>query len=247
MAAPATEHAAVPAAELNGLGFDPEAVAAELEDASAEEALRWALDTFSPRMYIACSFQKTSSVTVHMAHSINPDARFFYLDTDVLFPETYETKDRLEERYGINFHRYSSITLEQQKGLYGDELWSRDPDACCGIRKVEPMRSALAAVDLWVSGIRRSDSQTRAGRPEVRLGQALRPLEAQPARGLVREAGLVLHLRARHPLQRAARSGLSLDRLHPLHPEAGRRRGRPRRRAGRASTRPSAGCTGSCA
>ena len=139
-------------------------MAAELEDASAEEALRWALETFNPRMYIACSFQKTSSVTVHMAHSINPEARFFYLDTDVLFPETYETKSRLEERYGINFHRYSSITLEQQKGLYGDELWGRDPDACCGIRKVEPMRSALAAVDLWVSGIRRSDSQTRAGR-----------------------------------------------------------------------------------
>jgi phosphoadenosine phosphosulfate reductase len=164
--ASATEHAAVPTAELEALSFDPEAVAADLEDSSAEEALSWALDTFHPGMYIACSFQKTSSVTVHMAHSINPDARFFYLDTDVLFPETYETKDRLEERYGISFHRYSSITLEQQKGLYGDELWSRDPDSCCGIRKVEPMRSALSAVDVWVSGIRRSDSQTRAKAPK---------------------------------------------------------------------------------
>jgi phosphoadenosine phosphosulfate reductase len=164
--ASATEHAAVPAAELDGLGFDPEAKAAELEDASAEEALGWALETFHPQMYIACSFQKTSSVTVHMANSIDPGARFFYLDTDVLFPETYETKDRLEQRYGINFHRYSSITLQQQAGLYGDELWSRDPDSCCGIRKVEPMRSALAAVDLWVSGIRRSDSQTRARAPK---------------------------------------------------------------------------------
>jgi phosphoadenosine phosphosulfate reductase len=96
----------------------------------------------------------------------DPEAKAEELDTDVLFPETYETKNRLEERYGINFHRYSSITLEQQKGLYGDELWSRDPDACCGIRKVEPMRSALAAVDLWVSGIRRSDSQTRAKAPK---------------------------------------------------------------------------------
>jgi phosphoadenosine phosphosulfate reductase len=101
-----------------------------------------------------------------MANRLDADARFFYLDTDVLFPETYETKGRLEQRYGINFHRYSSITLEQQKGLYGDELWSSDPDSCCGIRKVEPMRSALAAVDLWVSGIRRSDSQTRAGAPK---------------------------------------------------------------------------------
>ena len=163
----ATTHpGAPPKPATEDLGFDPEAVAAELEKTSAEEALRWALETCHPGMYIACSFQKTSSVTVHLAHSINPDARFFYLDTDVLFPETYETKDRLEERYGIRFHRYSSITLEQQAGLYGDQLWGRDPDACCGIRKVEPMRSALSAVDLWVSGIRRSDSQTRARAPK---------------------------------------------------------------------------------
>jgi phosphoadenosine phosphosulfate reductase len=164
--AAATEHATLPSPELDGLGFDPAKRATELEKATAEEALAWALETFHPRMYIACSFQKTSSVTVHLAHSINPEARFFYLDTDVLFPETYETKELLEDRFGINFHRYSSITLEQQAGLYGDELWSRDPDSCCGIRKVEPMRSALAAVDLWVSGIRRSDSQTRARAPK---------------------------------------------------------------------------------
>ena len=164
--AAATEHATLPGPGLDGLGFDPEQKAAELEGATAQEALGWALETFHPRMYIACSFQKTSSVTVHMARSINPEARFFYLDTDVLFPETYETKERLEQRFGTNFHRYSSITLEQQAGLYGDELWSRNPDSCCGIRKVEPMRSALAAVDLWVSGIRRSDSQTRARAPK---------------------------------------------------------------------------------
>ena len=144
----------------------PEIETPDLESATAEEALAWALETFHPRLYIACSFQKTSSVTVHMANQIDPDARFFYLDTDVLFPETYETRDALEDRYGIRFHRYSSMTLEQQAGLYGDQLWNRDPDACCGIRKVDPMRSALAAVDCWVSGIRRQDSQTRAKAPK---------------------------------------------------------------------------------
>ena len=101
-----------------------------------------------------------------MASQIDPSVRFFYLDTDVLFPETHETRELLEERYDISFHRYSSITLEQQSGLYGDALWSRDPDACCGIRKVDPMRSALAAVDCWVSGIRRQDSQSRASAPK---------------------------------------------------------------------------------
>ncbi|MGZ5357566.1 MAG: phosphoadenylyl-sulfate reductase [Solirubrobacterales bacterium] len=146
--------------------IDPAVVTAELEGRSAEEVIRWAIDAFHPNLYFACSFQKTSSVVIDIAQRINPETRFFYLDTDVLFPETYETKNRLEEHYGIRFHRYSSITLEQQAGLYGSELWARDPDACCGIRKVDPMRSALSAVDCWVSGIRRQDSQTRAGAPK---------------------------------------------------------------------------------
>ena len=76
---------------------DHETVAAELEDRSAQEALEWMFETFGAEHYIACSFQKTSSVTAHMASRINPEARFFYLDTDVLFPETYETRDRLAE------------------------------------------------------------------------------------------------------------------------------------------------------
>ena len=146
--------------------FDPEKVAEELEHATAEESLRWALETFHPKLYIAASFQKTSSVTIHMASQIDPTARFFYLDTDVLFDETHQTREALAKKYGISFHKYSSMTLEQQAGLYGDELWNRDPDSCCAIRKVDPMRSALSAVDCWVSGIRRQDSQSRASAPK---------------------------------------------------------------------------------
>ena len=102
-----------------------------------------------------------------MAQPDRPDdVRFFYLDTDVLFEETHRTREALAKKYGISFHKYSSMTLEQQAGLYGDELWNRDPDSCCGIRKVDPMRSALSAVDCWVSGIRRQDSQSRANAPK---------------------------------------------------------------------------------
>ncbi|MEK6252020.1 MAG: phosphoadenylyl-sulfate reductase [Actinomycetota bacterium] len=147
-------------------GFDADAVAAELEQKSAAEALEWAFETFHPSLYIACSFQKTSSVVIDIATKIAPDARFFYLDTDVLFEETYETRDRLAEHYGIEFERYHNLTLEQQASQYGDELWNSDPDSCCGIRKVEPMRDALSGVDAWVSGIRREDSQHRANAPK---------------------------------------------------------------------------------
>ena len=104
-----------------------------------------------------------SSVTVDIVSRLVGDPSFFYLDTDVLFAETYATRDALAARYGIEFQRFSGISLEEQAQLYGDSLWARQPDACCGIRKVEPMREALIGFDCWVSGIRREDSQTRAG------------------------------------------------------------------------------------
>jgi phosphoadenosine phosphosulfate reductase len=153
-------------ASATAVEIDPERVAAELESRSAEGTLRWAFETFGERLYVACSFQKTTSVMVDLAVKVNPDARFFYLDTDVLFPETYETREALGERYGIDFDRFHNLTIEEQARLHGDELWRRNPDACCGIRKVEPMREALSDVDCWVSGIRREDSQTRAGAPK---------------------------------------------------------------------------------
>jgi phosphoadenosine phosphosulfate reductase len=146
--------------------FDPEKVAEELEDASAEDALRWAIETFHPSLYVASSFQKTSSVIVDMATRIEPTMRFFYLDTDVLFKETYETRDALEQRYDVKFERYHNLTLEEQAEQHGDELWKSNPDACCGIRKVEPMREALGSVDCWISGIRRGESQGRAKAPK---------------------------------------------------------------------------------
>lgn len=147
--------------------FDAEEVAAKLEPMDASGVISWGFEEFGEDLYFACSFQKTSSIILHLATEINPNARFFYLDTDVLFPETYETRTALEERYGIRFHRYTTITLEQQAETYGDELWNRDPDVCCDIRKVEPMRSALSAVDCWVSGIRREDSVVRAKAPKL--------------------------------------------------------------------------------
>jgi len=149
-----------------GDSIDPREVSAHLEGIGAEEAVAWALATFSPRLRFACSFQKTTSVTIDIVHRLTGgavDADFFYLDTDLLFEETYITRDALAARYGIAFERYAGIPLAEQEQLYGDSLWSRQPDACCGIRKVEPMRTALTGIDCWVSGIRREDSRTRAG------------------------------------------------------------------------------------
>ncbi len=146
--------------------LDHEAIAAELEHCDAQETIAWMFDTFHPKLYIACSFQKTNSVLIDMAVKINPETRFFYLDTDVLFEETYETRDRLAEALGIDFDRFHNLTLEEQEAQHGPELWNRDPDSCCGIRKVEPMRRALSSVDCWVAGVRRADSSSRAKTPK---------------------------------------------------------------------------------
>jgi phosphoadenosine phosphosulfate reductase len=137
------------------------AVAPDVEDLSAEGVLEHVVREFHPRLYVACSFQKEASVIMDMLLRIEPTARFFTLDTDVLFPETYATWRALEERYGIKVDVYRGMSLGQQAAEHGDELWKRDPDACCGIRKVSPLREALAEVDCWIAGLRRDQSSTR--------------------------------------------------------------------------------------
>jgi phosphoadenosine phosphosulfate reductase len=148
---------------IAGEVVDPAAVAAEVEPLSARESIAWAIERFHPALRFAVSFQRTSSVIIDLAHSLEPGAAFFYLDTDLLFEETYATRDALLERYGMNLRRHAGISLEEQAEREGASLWRRHPDACCGIRKVEPMRAALSEAECWVSGIRRVDFEARAG------------------------------------------------------------------------------------
>jgi phosphoadenosine phosphosulfate reductase len=89
--------------------------------------------------------------------------RVFYLDTDLLFPETYALRDQLEARYGIHFERRTTgISLNGQASEYGERLWERRPDDCCRLRKVEPLREMLSGLRAWVTGVRRDQSPTRA-------------------------------------------------------------------------------------
>ena len=129
---------------------------------SAEDVLRQMIERFHPRLYVACSFQKEASVLMDMLVRIEPDARFFTLDTGVLFPETYATWEQLEQRYRLRVDSYQGMTLARQAALRGDRLWENDPDACCGIRKVAPLGEALSEVDAWITGLRREQSPSRA-------------------------------------------------------------------------------------
>ena len=132
------------------------------EDKSAQEVLAWALERFHPDISLACSFGAEDVALVDMAVKIKPDAKIFYLDTGLLFPETLQVRDRIIERYGVEPLRCAGISLEEQARLHGEELWTRDPGACCDIRKVQPLTHALEPLQAWITGIRRDQSPTRA-------------------------------------------------------------------------------------
>jgi phosphoadenosine phosphosulfate reductase len=130
---------------------------------SAEELIRWGLEEFQGGVAIASSFGAEDMVLIDMAAGIQPSFRVFTLDTDFLFPETYTLIDQVERRYGLQVERARSrYTPEQQAAAFGEALWSREPDRCCNLRKVEPLTEKLAGLSAWITGIRRDQAPTRA-------------------------------------------------------------------------------------
>ena len=134
---------------------------------SAEELLLWAYERFGGRLCLTCSWQKQSSVLVHMVSELGLDIDVVELDTHLLFRETYETRDRLVERYGLSVVAPEVSSVAEQHRREGPNLWESDPDRCCRIRKVEPLTRALGPYDAWISGIRRDESRSRATIPKV--------------------------------------------------------------------------------
>jgi phosphoadenosine phosphosulfate reductase len=156
------------------------AVAPDLEHMSAEEVLAYMAERFHPRLYVACSFQKEASVIMDMLVKIEPEARFFTLDTGLFFPETYATWREIEERYGVKVEVYQGMSLARQAEMHGGGLWNRDQDACCGIRKVAPLKEALSEVDGWISGLRREQSPVRAGTAKLQWDEKNELWKANP-------------------------------------------------------------------
>jgi phosphoadenosine phosphosulfate reductase len=143
----------------------------DTETMQAEELLRWAHSEFGDKLCLTCSWQKQSSVLVHMVSELELGIPVIELDTQLFFRETYETRDALVERYGLELIRPQVITVAEQHKQEGSNLWERDPDRCCHIRKVEPLVEALAPYASWISGIRREQSPSRALTPKVQWSE----------------------------------------------------------------------------
>ncbi|GMA63293.1 putative phosphoadenosine phosphosulfate reductase [Alicyclobacillus fastidiosus] len=117
-----------------------------------------------PDMTFACSFGAEDMVILDMLMSMNAQVNVFYLDTHVLFKETYELIEAVKQRYHL-FHFTQvepALTIAEQARKYGEELWRRDPNRCCHLRKVEPLTKHLQQYDGWITGIRRDQAPTRA-------------------------------------------------------------------------------------
>jgi phosphoadenosine phosphosulfate reductase len=134
-----------------------------LEGATAEDALYFAADRYAPRIGFATGFGPEGLVLIDLIARHRLPIRIFTIDTGLLFPETSALWRRLEERYGVEIEGVRPVlTIEQQAGLHGARLWERDPDQCCTLRKLEPLRAALQGLDAWVAAIRREQTADRS-------------------------------------------------------------------------------------
>ena len=131
--------------------------------ATAARTIRLALETYPGRVALSCSFGGPSGIVLlDLALREEPRLPVFFIDTGLLFEETYELVRRVEARYGIIVE--SAIpkqSVAEQSATHGDALWRRDPDACCALRKVEPLRAHLRDYDVWMTAIRRDQTVAR--------------------------------------------------------------------------------------
>ena len=140
------------------------------------------LETFPGRVALSVSFGGASGMALlDLTLRLDSRVRVFFVDTELLFPETYALVRRVEERYGITVDAVAPReTVAEQALTQGDALWSRDPDACCERRKVEPLRRYLADVDAWMTAVRREQSATRAAFPTIAWNEASKVVKVAP-------------------------------------------------------------------
>jgi phosphoadenosine phosphosulfate reductase len=138
-------------------------VQGEAESWPAQQVLQWGLSEFGSSLALASSFGAEDVVLIDMASRLSLQFRIFTLDTDFLFPETYALIDKIEAHYGTEVERTrSEFTPDAQAAQFGAALWASQPDKCCQLRKVEPLKKKLGELKAWVTGVRRDQAPTRA-------------------------------------------------------------------------------------
>jgi len=148
----------------------------------ARRSIAWAAETYPGRVSLACSFGGPSGmVLLDLALGVESRLPVFCIDTELLFPETYALVRRVEARYGIHVDLVRPLrTVAEQATDRGPMLWARNPDACCDLRKVEPLRRYLRSYDAWLTGVRRDQTATRAALRSVDWDEDLEVVKLAP-------------------------------------------------------------------
>lgn len=155
--------------------------ALKLEGRPAIDVIRWAVDRYGDRLTLTTAFGPGGCVLIDLVGRHRLPVDIFTLDTSLFFEETYELWRRLEARYGLSIRRVTpAYTLSDQANTYGDRLWEQNPDLCCAIRKIAPIKRELSRVDAWITSIRRSQTAQRAGTQVVEWDRSFEVAKINP-------------------------------------------------------------------
>ena len=152
---------------------------AELELAPAEVIIEWAVATFGERFCITSSMG--DAVLAHLASTVAPGVDVVFLDTGYHFVETIGTRDAVEATLDVNLITIGAQqSVAEQDATYGKDLFARDPDLCCALRKVAPLNDALKGYDAWATGLRRSETRNRVIAPVIGWDEKKRKVKVSP-------------------------------------------------------------------
>jgi phosphoadenosine phosphosulfate reductase len=152
---------------------------ADLEGSSALDVLRWAEATFGSAWCVASSM--ADAVLPHLASRVRPGVDVIFLDTGYHFPETIGTRDAVAATMPVTVHSIQpQQTVAEQDAEFGPELFARDPDRCCAMRKVAPLAAALDPYQAWATGLRRDEARTRANARVVEWDAARSMIKLNP-------------------------------------------------------------------
>jgi phosphoadenosine phosphosulfate reductase len=146
-----------------------------------EQILGWAFETFGHDVAISSAFGPEGMSLIDMASRIAKKFRLFTIDTEFFFPETYNLMETIEHKYGVAIERvFSLVSPEEQAVTHGAALWRRDPDECCNLRKVEPLRRKLAGLQAWITGIRRDQTKARTAAGKIEWDEKFGLVKVNP-------------------------------------------------------------------
>ena len=154
-------------------------VGAELELAPAEDIIEWAVATFGTRFAVTSSM--ADGVLAHVASRVAPGIDVVFLDTGYHFVETIGTRDAVEATLPVNVRTALPLqSVAEQDAAYGPDLYARDPDLCCSLRKVEPLSRMLRGYDAWATGLRRAETRNRVIAPVIGWDENKQKVKVSP-------------------------------------------------------------------